>query len=184
MKSTKADISDETLMRNFIVAKDDAAYAELYKRYFDAISNYLGWLSNNQEQGKDIAQNTFYNIYRNPQVFDTSKKFKLWLYAVAKNMWKNDLRQSKTRAKHHTALTEHRPAEDNESTQHPVPEKEKLENIQQAVDELSPVHKEVFVLKYKNNLTINEISEICACSAGTIKSRLFYALKEIRSRVK
>ena len=171
-------------MRNFIEAKDDAAYAELYKRYFHAIRNYLGWLSINQERGKDIAQNTFYNIYRNPQAFDTSKKFKLWLYTVAKNMWKNDLRQTKTRIRHHTALTEQQSAQDNESTQRPVFEKNKLESIQKAVDELSSAHKEVFVLKYKNNLTINEISEICACSAGTIKSRLFYAIKEIRDRVK
>ena len=57
------------------------------------------------------------------------------------------------------------------------------ENVQRAMAALSEIQKEVFLLKYNSNLTIAEISEICQCSEGTVKSRLFYAMKILRAQL-
>jgi RNA polymerase sigma-70 factor (ECF subfamily) len=44
---------------------------------------------------------------------------------------------------------------------------------------VSEKHRTVFVLRFRQELSLKEISEICQCSEGTVKSRLFYALKKI-----
>jgi len=59
-----------------------------------------------------------------------------------------------------------------------------MKRIRLAINDLSPNHREVMILKYSSNFTIAEISEICGCSEGTVKSRLFYAIKKLKSILK
>ncbi len=180
MGTDHTSVSDEGLMTAFIEQGDKQAYGRLYAKYFGPLSKYIGWLTSDQERGKDIAQNTFYRVYQNPAAFDATRKFSLWLYAIAKNMWKNDLRSRVTRSKHHNLSKQTVYSESIEITE----DKSKLDKIHKALASLSPQHKEVFILKYSSNLTINEISEVCECSTGTVKSRLFYAIKKIRENIK
>ena len=53
------------------------------------------------------------------------------------------------------------------------------EELGQALELLSSVHREAFVLRYQEDLTIREISEVMQCSEGTVKSRIFYALRKL-----
>ena len=170
-------------MRAFIDSKDRASYSELYNRYFDSLSKYIGWLTADFERGKDIAQCAFLQVYKTPESFDTSRKFNLWLFAIAKNIWKNDARNKRTRQRHqkNSARIQEVDIEiygDEANTQ-----SLRLEQIKKAVEKLPTAQKEAFILKYSNNLTIKEISEVCDCNEGTVKSRLFYAIKGIREQI-
>jgi len=177
-------LSDEALMEIFVKHQDKAAFICLYKRYFVPLSKYIAWLSNDWEQGRDIAQNIFLKVYQKPSLFDSLQNFKIWLFSIAKNRWKNELRNATVRSQHRLLASL--------ETEKVLPEYEieetnknriKLDQIQLALEDLSEAHKEVFVLKYLNNLTIKEISEICECSEGTVKSRLFYALKKLKENL-
>ncbi len=168
-------------MEAFIQNRNPDVFAHIYKRHYTTLSKYVAWLTNDVELGKDITQNIFLKIYNRPEIFDASRNLKVWLFTIAKNQWKNELRNRAIRLKHQVFLSSKWANEVKESEQE---EKEiRLKRLNNAVVNLSETHKEVFVLKYSNNLTIKEISEVVNCSEGTVKSRLFYALKHLRAAV-
>lgn len=175
MKNTKLDhLEDEELVTLFVTSRDEKAFSCLYQRYFLSLTKYVGWLINDRNQAKDIVQNIFLKIYQSPSLFDTSRRFKTWLFVIAKNQWKNELRNKINREKHAKILALIPPdittkEEDN-----------RLKNLSKALEKLTASHKEVFVLKYSNGLTIKEIAQVLNCSEGTVKSRLFYALKKTK----
>lgn len=182
MKPLNQDIiqtTDEVLMDRWQSQSDQKAFASLYKRHFNAIKKYLFWLSNDLEKSKDITQDIFIKLYEKPGLFTTSKPFKPWVFTVAKNQWKNEIRHKVTQSKHYEILAQF-------IKDDPVVSENNLDRLQglnKAISTLSDVHKEVFILKYINNFSIQEISEICNCTEGTVKSRLFYALQNIRNHV-
>lgn len=174
------DLTDEQLMESFASQKDEAAFGQLYQRYFQMMSKYLGWQLHDQEKGKDLAQNIFLKIYQKPSLFDTAKNFKVWLFIIAKNQMKNELRNEAIRSKHLENIVQ-LPINDSEDK---TENAHRLTQIKTELENLSENHREVFVLKYSNNLTIQEISEICNCSVGTVKSRLFYALQKLKNKLR
>lgn len=175
MKNTKLDhLEDEELVTLFVNSQDEKAFSCLYQRYFLSLTKYLGWLINDRNQAKDIVQNIFLKIYQSPTLFDTSRHFKTWLFVIAKNQWKNELRSQINREKHSKILALQ--PQDTAETK----EDNRLKNLSKALEQLSESHKEVFVLKYSNGLTIREISQVLSCSEGTVKSRLFYALRKTK----
>ncbi|MCP4442670.1 MAG: RNA polymerase sigma factor [Aureispira sp.] len=174
MNTKLEKLEDEELVVLFVQHQDEKAFSSLYKRYFLSLAKYIGWLTNDRSKGKDIAQNIFLKIYQSPTLFDTSRRFKTWLFVIAKNQWKNELRNHSNREKHKKILAitlgqKEETTEDN-----------RLKNLSKALEQLTEAHKEVFVLKYSNGLTIKEIAQILDCSEGTVKSRLFYALKKTK----
>ncbi len=177
-------LTDESLMAAFVHRHDKVAFGHLYQRHFSSLSKYLGWLTHDPEKGKDLAQAIFMKIYQNPDLFDTSKYFKVWLLVVAKNQWKNEVRNTAVRE---NAVENIRHLQRLQDVSHPEMEtgqRHRLAQIKAAVEQLSESHREVFVLKYTNNLTLGEISQVCNCSVGTVKSRLFYALKNLKTQLK
>jgi len=158
---------------------DLSAFEALYNKHFIGVNKYLFWLSKDTERSKDITQDIFIKVYEKPHLFDNTKTFKPWIFTVAKNHWKNEIRHTSTQEKHYEYLSQiqnHLPIESEDHAG-------RLQELNKAVYELSEIHKEVFILKYINNFSIKEISEICDCSEGTVKSRLFYALQNIRKSV-
>lgn len=176
-------LSDEALLSAFVQNREQKAFSCLYQRYFESFSKYLFWLTGNFELGKDIAQNIFLKIYQNPQAFDASRNFKVWLFSIGKNQWKNEMRNAAVRKKHIELIGQMMKNNRIDLILEEPEKKQKLLEIQKALEKLSEMHKEVFILKYSNNLTIKEIGAICECSEGTVKSRLFYALKNLKEQL-
>lgn len=176
---TIAKETDEALLQAYLRKRDKDAYGQLYERHFPSLSKYIAWQVHDLEKGKDLAQNIFLKLYQNPNSFDTSRNFKVWLYTVAKNRWKNELRNEAIRTKHRALV----PVETETFLPEQTEKDERLKNLDQALGSLSENHKEVFILKYSNGLSIKEIAEVCACSEGTVKSRLFYALKYLKTEL-
>lgn len=167
--------SDEELMKLFALENNELAFEEVYKRYFNSLSKYIGWMAKDIDMAKDIVQGVFSKLYNNPQLYNSDKKFKTWVYATAKNKLTNQWRDIKNRDRilsESLFLTE--------DTSSGVTSDSKMIQITEALENLSESHKDIFVLKYSSNLTIKEISEIYNCSEGTVKSRLFYAMKKIK----
>ena len=137
----------------------------------------MAWLTGDVARGKDLAQNILVKIYDKPHLYNPSRSFKTWLFSIARNNFKNEIRNEITRARHlkaggsflHSSLPEE---------EEPLVKKEILA---QAMQQLGENHREVIILKYSNNLSIQEIGEILGCSEGTVKSRLFYAIRKLRN---
>ena len=81
-------------------------------------------------------------------------------------------------------LVETMPAEETADPYEKVKDKELRERIWDAIDELTPSHKAVILLREVEGLSYEEISEILQCSRGTIMSRLHYARKRLQLRLR
>lgn len=171
-------MTDEQLMEQFLKLQSEEAYAELYQKYFNEVCRYVAWLEGERDSAQDLVQNVFLKVYQKPELFNPEKDFKVWLFSSAKNAWRNQLRANGIRRQNHEQFH----FESDSETE--VDHSNRLKDVEVALQNLSEDHREVFILKYSNNLSLQEISEVCKCSLGTVKSRLFYALKKMRELVK
>ena len=173
-------LDDSGVVRSFLEG-DERAFGELVKRYDSRLLNFVFRTVGDRERGQDLVQETFVRVYRHMHRFDQSKKFSTWIYTIAGNLAKNELRNrsrnplilfQKIRANWEA---DHRPLEWEDSSFKPddlYRKRHLKELVEKAVAELPEHHRIVFVLRELEGKTYEEIAEITDCNLGTVKSRL------------
>ena len=164
---------------------DQRVFDELYRRYSEKLLHYLYRMLNYDEpRAQDLLQDLFVKVVEKPHLFDPKRKFSTWLFAVASNMVKNEYRSRQVRS----VMTY---PEDLSSIEIPTEELEEALNrthfgrcLQAELQYLSEAHREVFILRYQEGMSLREISEVMTCSEGTVKSRLYYALRNLAQRLR
>jgi len=168
-------MSDEDLMQKSANG-DHRAFAKLYDRYGKKMHAYFyKMLWNDAEKAKDFTQDLFGKIIEKPHLFDQNKKFSSWIYSIAGNMCKNEYRSAevRTRAGKELIYTADGTSFNKENTDMNFFK----DDLDKALDLLNEDQRIVFIMKYKQGFKTKEIAECMDCSEGTVKSRLFYALK-------
>ena len=178
-RSTYTQSSDEKLM-HLISRQDEQAFDELYNRYSYKMLRYFHrMLGQDEEKAQDFLQDLFVKIVEKPHLFDSKRKFSTWLYSIAGNMCKNEYRSREVRK----IMTQ--PGDLSHLSVFAADTEDGMDRnlfadcLAAEVDKLSDNHREVFVLRYQEEHSIKEISTIMNCSEGTIKSRIFYALRKL-----
>lgn len=182
-KKTYTDDSDETLMQ-FIQRGKKAAFDELYQRYAQRMYGYFyKMLWQNETKANDFTQELFLKIIENPKSFDTNKKFSTWIYTMANNLCKNEYRKNNNQQK---AYQQHQFIHSEISVNTKISHDEDVFSAQlnAALEALPEAHRACFVLRYKDELSVKEISDILKCPEGTVKSRLFHATKKLSRQLK
>ncbi len=174
---------DEQLM-NLVAGKDAQAFEVLYDRYGRLLYNYFHrMLWKDREKARDFTQDLFSKIIQKPHLFDTERSFKTWLYSIAHNMCKNEYAKQEVRS---TARKQWMNDTSSASNESPGKMDKELfqKKLAQALQELDETKRTTFELRFVQELSVLEISEIMQCSEGTVKSRLFYLLKELNKKLK
>lgn len=160
---------------------DGRAFTELVLRYQARLLNFVYRSIGDRERAEDLVQEAFIRVHRHLQRFDQSKKFSTWIYTIASNLSKNELRN---RSRNPLVLfqtvkknweADHRPLqfEDVHSRPDDLYRKRYLrELVEASVAQLPEHHRAVFVLRELEGKSYEEIAEITACNLGTVKSRL------------
>lgn len=191
VKSTARKLQYRTL--NDLKALDDGALVTEYlagqPRAFDAIVdryqtrllNFIYRTVGDRERSEDLVQEVFIRVHRHLARFDRSKKFSTWIYTIASNLAKNELRnRSRNPIVLFQTMTagwedEERPLEfeDTQSRPDDLYRKRHVRAlVEQTVAQLPLHHREVFVLRELEGRSYEEIAEITHCNLGTVKSRL------------
>lgn len=166
--------TDEELMRTVALRQDGAAFRELMTRYHRILVNHF-CRRGVYEAYEDLAQETFFKIYRARKKFNPEQPFKAWMFTIAQRVWIDYLRKTGRRKNREEAFRqEPRPASHSPD---PMPG----HDLDWALDHLSPIHREVVVLSVVDQLSHREIAEILGVPEGTVKSRRHHALKELRA---
>ena len=175
-------LSDEALMLH-IKKCNNKAFDELYNRYSKILLNFFyKKLYGDQEKANDLLQDLFLKIIEKPELFDTNKKFSTWIYTVAYNMCKNVYRSNIIKEKNYDInLLKELPTFDKLNNKYDVDFF--IDSLNTELNNLSKKHKQTFNLRHKDMLSIKEISIVMNCSEGTVKSRLFYATKELSKKL-
>lgn len=165
-----------------IVAGDQVAFGELYRRYKDRMYYYFyRMLGNSAEQANDFLQELFLKLIEKPERFNPDYPFATWLYSVANNMCKNEYRRREVRQEYQVAGA-HEIQLDylDDSTIEP---EQLIEKIFETLDGLGEEHRSAFVLRYREGFSVKDVAEILALPEGTVKSRLHYARKILAEKL-
>ena len=171
---------------------DKEAFRELVERYQRKILSVAMGMVHNRDDALELAQETFVKAYENLDRFKGESSFYTWLYRIAVNLGIDFRRRDR---RHGTVALADRPGggEDIEAT---LPDqrladpyqqtrsREIGERMQQAIDELTPDHKAVILLREVEGLSYDDISRVMQCSKGTVMSRLHYARKKLQDKLR
>ena len=175
-----ADLNDSQVVAHHLEG-DPLAFEELVDRYQRRLLNFVYRTIGDRERGEDLVQEVFIRVHRHLHRFDQSKKFSTWIYTIASNLAKNELRN---RSRNPLVLfqtikknweADHRPLqfEDHRHRPDDLFRKRHLEDlVQWTVSQLPEHHRVVFVLRELEGKTYEEIAEVTDCNLGTVKSRL------------
>ncbi len=187
--SDRADHADEDLMDRFRTG-DVQAFERLLQRHEKAIYNFIFRLVRDRELANDLLQETFLRVVKNAQGYSRKAKFTTWLYTIARNLGIDALR--KARHRRHPSLDQAQGADpEGRTLMERLPGKsddgfertdagELRVRIEAAIDRLSNEQREVFVMREFMQLQFKEIAAVVGVSENTIKSRMRYALENLR----
>ena len=160
--------------------KGDAdAFAFLVETYETSVYRLALRMCGNAHDAEEVAQEAFVAAWKGLPAFRGESKFSSWLYQLTTNAAIDFLR----REKRHRAAT---PLEDEmepvspDTPQQAVEESEMRQALQQALDSLTPEHREIFLLRQMRQLSYEEIGRLLGLEPGTVKSRLSRAKKQLR----
>lgn len=185
------ELDDSGVVSAFLEG-ESRAFDELVNRYQNRLLNFVYRTTGDRERAEDLVQEVFVRVYRHIHRFDRSRKFSTWIYTIASNLAKNELRN---RSRNPLVLfqTIRRNWEDDDRPlqfEDPGTRPDDLyrkrhlrEVVEDAVEKLPPHHRNVFVLRELEGKSYEEIAEITSCNLGTVKSRLNRARNAFASLV-
>ncbi|MDE0317587.1 MAG: sigma-70 family RNA polymerase sigma factor [Candidatus Poribacteria bacterium] len=181
-------VSDEELMLE--CSKGDmGAFELLVRRYQDALVNYIYYTINDYHRAEDLAQETFLRVFKNASRYEPKASFKSWLYTIATNLSKNEIRN---RARRNTYFLEDM-VEENEDVYHSefmidtryqpdilYEKKERQQLIKKTLKQLPENQRLALTLVTYQELSYEEISDILNCSTGAVKSLIHRARQNMK----
>ncbi len=168
--------TDESLLP--LVAEGSVpAFNEIYARYGQKMFSYFfRMLWKNKELAEDLTQELFMKIIGHAGRFESNRSFHTWLYSIAHNMCKNEYRKEEVKMKYKPVAQAHASSETEKNSDL----QRFREALYGAVSKLTAEKKALYVLRFEEQLSVPDISQVLNTPEGTIKSRIFYLLKELK----
>ncbi|MBA2619719.1 MAG: sigma-70 family RNA polymerase sigma factor [Acidobacteria bacterium] len=173
---------------------DEAAFAEIVRRYRNPITNYLYRFLNDYEEAVDLAQETFVRVYFARERYHTEYAFSTYIYRIATNLAISELRKRKRRKL--VSLTglfrygdesdarDFEPADASSLADDDLIENEQAKTIARAIATLPEKYRAPVVLRDVEGKTYEEIAQILQLGLNTTKSRISRARKLLKEKLK
>ena len=170
------------------------AFEQLVQKYDRKVFSIASLYVQSSEDAKDIYQEVFVRVYKGLRKFEFRSEFSTWLYRITTNVCLTHRTKSKKHS--HSSLDEGHDDEeghglhlgdtvvDERTTDQAMVNAEISENVERAIDTLSPRQKMVFTLRHYEGHKLKEIAEMMECSEGTVKKYLFTATEKMRTQLK
>jgi len=173
-----ADADHQAIER--FLAGDASAFEELYHRYQPYVYNVAYGIVQNADDARDVTQDVFLHVYDSLRRFRGGSAFSTWLYRVAVNAAITHLRKQKRHLQVPLdSLQDFRADIDAE----PEPQAERAEFQQSVRDMLAQLPEQqrtVLMLRYFQELSLEEMAEVMNCSVAAVKVRLHRARNNFR----
>lgn len=169
---------------------DRVAFEELVELYKDKIYHLAYRMLHNGHEAEEIVQETFLRVYTNLERYDESQKFSTWIYRIGTNLCIDRLRKRKPSYSLDAEMN------DGEGTdwysmlpsQEETPDEqlvlsETQTQIRESIDTLPEKYKAVVILRYLQDLSLQEISDVLSMPVTTIKTRLHRGRDFLRKKL-
>jgi len=179
--------TDEELIARFQEG-DEQAYTELVNRYRNKLITFVYRFVNEFEQAEDIVQDALLKLYTHKHYYRNIAKFSTWIYTIAGNLAKTELRKKKQRKV--TSISQMGPEDRDYELPSGAPDtdetaqSEYIEKTIQAAIQKLPLHfRTVTILRDIQELSYEEISKIVDVPLGTVKSRINRARLQLQKEL-
>lgn len=171
--------TDEQLMLR-LKSGDRHAFNALVDRYRDRIVSYACRMVGSAELAQDVAQETFVRVYKSAATFRDDGRFTPWLYKIASNVCHSERARRAKDALNVDFDTLEDTHDSGEVVEDTVMAAMTAQQLSAGIGKLTEQHKTVLVMHVYQGLTYVEIGEAIGVPTGTVKSRLFYAIRKLR----
>src|SRR6201996_9180301 len=193
MRATALPLDSAVSSENLLVAQglkrhDPDLLDQLIVQYQHRLLRYLLYLTGNRETAEDIFQETWMRVLKRGDQFNGKSRFDTWLFTIARNLV-IDVRRKRTMSSLE-ALRES--GEEGRSFDVPADgpspfdlyqTSENGQRVAEALLTLEPLHREVLVLRFHEELSLDEIAQVTHSPLSTVKSRLYRGLSALRPRM-
>jgi RNA polymerase sigma-70 factor (ECF subfamily) len=169
---------------------DKNAQGKLVQLWYKRIYNFAFKFFQDHDLAMEVAQKTFISMCKNLEGLQDTGRFKSWLYTIAVNYCREELRKKKSNRSVPFEFVvnpeaENSPQWEGSAMRHENPERqfqqaELSEILQQALMTLSEEQREVVIMKEFEGLKFREIAEVLNISENTVKSRMYYGLDGLK----
>ncbi len=183
-------LTDEELIAEF-QRNNEAAFNLIVGRFKDPLTNFVFRFVGDRDESNDVVQETFVRVYRKKHSYKPVAKFSTWIYTIATNLAKTQLRRRKLRGMLFWGGKDDEDKDvlfdipdEHSRTDQRVESSMKEERIQQALDTLPAKYREVIVLRDVQELSYEEIADITKMNIGTVKSRINRGRAQLQEMLK
>ena len=180
MEKEEQKQSDYRLMER-VKAGDMVAFNQIVDKYKDRLMNVIFRMVQGTEEAEDIVQETFLRVYQHRDSFDFRHCFSTWLYTIALNLARNELRKRK-RFKFFD-IFDMQGKEGEIAVEMELPSN-LPQALEKALESLPEKYKAAFVLRDVQELPYEEVAQIMNIPLGTVKSRVNRARAILRDKLK
>ena len=175
--------TDEALAAD-VAGGDAAALRTLYERHERLTFNVLLRLTGNREAAQDLMQETFTRVWTMARTFDPDRgRFKSWLVTIALNLARSEMSKKRYAAVHVPAEAADGRGPQPERPDDALVREESSRRVAAALARLSPLMREVVVMKVYQQLKFVEIARMTQTPEGTLKARFHRAVAELRGHL-
>jgi len=186
-RRSEEDAEDVRLMR-LVAGGDTSAFEKVIERHQALVAGTAARMLGSNSDVEDIAQQVFIRVWKSARRYVPRAKFTTWLLKITRNLVFNELRRAKRRAQvplQPDPGAEEIPLKDETN---PAPDASLLEDelqraIEEAIMQLPESQRMALVLRRYEQLSYEEIAEVLDLSVPAVKSVLFRARTELRSRL-
>lgn len=156
-------------------AGDENAFADLIAAMEKPLLYYAASLTGNQDSALDVLQDVWLKVVRGIRKLKDPSSLRPWLYSITHGVAVDRIRRDYRRDK-----AEQAQLDDSLDNEEPSFGQEDAAAIHNALGRLGVKHREVLVLHFLKDLSVQDIANVVGCSEGTVKSRIHYAKRQMK----
>ena len=172
--------SDDQIDVEEVLAGNIDAFESIVHRWHRPLINLAYRFCRDRGRAEEMAQETFLRSYRSLRQWRKEAAFSTWLFALATNVYRSELRRIPAKA---ISIDEARGVQDTHAAHASFEDEDRNRAVQELVLTLPAKYRDVVVLFYFNEMDISSVANILALPEGTIKARLSRAREMLRSKL-
>jgi RNA polymerase sigma-70 factor, ECF subfamily len=156
---------------------------QLVGQYQYRLVRYLIYLLGRRDEVDDLVQETWLRVLERGSSYDGRSRFEPWLFTIARNLAIDHLRKGRTFSLDSNTEGEQTPASHAPSPFTLAARTEDAERLAGSLELLEPIYREALVLRFQEELSLQEISGVVGAPVATVASRIYRGLRTLRSRL-
>ena len=173
---------EKQILEHFHRGQAERGLGLMMQTYQERLYHYLKAMLKSQQGAEEVLQNTFVKAYRGFKNFRAEAKLSTWLFKIAINEANTFLRKQQLHQQRYTSLAQ--PLADDSVQASSLPSAETIEAyLQKAIASLPEKQREVFLLRYYEEMPYRDMAELLQTSEGALKASYHHAVKKIETYI-